>query len=48
MPKQITTSSDYKDLIINLKQEIIESRNNALKIVNKELVSLYFRLGKII
>jgi hypothetical protein len=48
MSKQITTSSDYKDLIINLKQEIIESRNNVLKIVNKELVFLYFKLGKII
>jgi len=48
MNKKITTLSDYKNFIIKIKQEVIESRNNALKIVNKELVSLYFKLWKII
>jgi len=48
MPKEIISSPDYKDFIIGIKQEVIKSRNNALKVVNKELVSLYFRLGKII
>ena len=48
MWKEIITSSDYKDFILNIKQEVIKSRNNALKVVNKELVNLYFRLWKTI
>ena len=48
MNKNIITSPDYKDFIIDIKKQILESRNNALKIVNKELVSLYFRLWKVI
>lgn len=34
-------SNDYKDFLVNLKQEIIQARNNALKSVNKELINLY-------
>ena len=48
MIKILNINTDYKDFIKNLKAEIVKSRNNALKFVNKELVSLYFRLGKII
>ena len=48
MTQNIISSSDYKDFIINIKREVIKSRNNALKVVNKELVSLYFRLWKVI
>ena len=48
MSKEIITSPDYKNFITQIKQEVIQSRNNALKVVNKELVSLYFRLWKII
>ncbi len=48
MSNNIVTSSDYKSLITQIKQEVLQSRNNALKIVNKELVWLYFRLWKII
>ena len=47
-PKNITQSSNYKDFIIKIKQEVLQTRNNTLKIVNKELVWLYFRLWKII
>ncbi len=46
MSKKIIASPDYKSLIIQIKQEVLQSRNNVLKIVNKELVSLYFRLWK--
>ena len=48
MSDKIIISSDYKSLITQIKQEVLQSRNNALKIVNKELVWLYFRLWKII
>ena len=48
MKKTIITSPDYKDFLIDIKKQILESRNNALKIVNKELVSLYFKLWKVI
>jgi len=47
-PKNVTQSSNYKDFIIKIKQEVLQTRNNTLKIVNKELVCLYFRLWKII
>ena len=42
MTKKIITSSDYKDFITNIKKEVIQSRNNALKVVNKELINLYW------
>jgi hypothetical protein len=36
--------TEYSDFIKNIKSEIIKSKNNALKVVNKELVNLYFNL----
>jgi len=44
MSKEITTSSDYKVFITKIKQEVIQSRNNALKVVNKELINLYWTI----
>jgi hypothetical protein len=35
---------EYNNFLINLKQKILESRNNVFKIVNKELVNLYFEI----
>ncbi len=46
MTKEIITSSDYKDFITQIKKEVIISRNNALKFVNKELIELYFNIWK--
>lgn len=40
------TPLDYKSFLIQIKKEIIESRNNTLKNVNKELVELYFNIWK--
>ncbi len=48
MNKEIIVSTDYKKFITQIKQEVLQSRNNVLKIVNKELVWLYFKLWKII
>ena len=48
MKNILNQKSDYKNFISQIKQEVLESRNNVLKIVNKELVSLYFKLWKII
>lgn len=39
-------NNDYKDFLKALKQEIIQARNNALKSVNKELILLYWDIGK--
>ncbi len=46
MNKNNLISSDYNSFLIQIKKEIFESRNNALKIVNKELVNLYFNIWK--
>ena len=37
---------DYKDFLLNLKQDIIQARNNALKSVNTELIELYWNIWK--
>jgi len=42
--KNIKNPSDYKNFLIKIKKEILESRNNTLKKVNKELVNLYFNI----
>jgi len=34
--------NDYKNFLLHLKQEIIQSRNNALKSVNTALIELYW------
>lgn len=39
-------NNDYKNFLVNLKQEIIQARNNALKSVNKELINLYWNIWK--
>jgi len=44
MIKNIISFPYYKDFIINIKQEVIKSRNNALKVVNKELINLYWTI----
>jgi len=46
MNKNNLISSDYKTFLIQIKKEILESRNNILKTINKELVNLYFNLWK--
>ena len=43
---KIIENKDYKTFLIQIKKEILQSRNNVLKIVNKELVNLYFSLWK--
>ncbi len=40
----ISSNNDYKNFFINLKQEIIQAKNNALKSVNKELINLYWNI----
>ena len=41
-------NNDYKIFLIDLKKEILNSRNNALKSVNKELINLYWNIWKLI
>ncbi|KAF3885819.1 MULTISPECIES: PDDEXK nuclease domain-containing protein [Nostocales] len=46
MSKQI--SDDYKNLLIEVKQRIRSAQYEALKAVNKELIALYWDIGKMI
>ena len=39
---------DFKDLILQAKQDILATRYNVMQHANNELIMLYFRLGKII
>ena len=40
--------NDYKILIVNIKERIVSAQYNALKKVNRELISLYWDIGKMI
>lgn len=40
--------NSYKDFIENIKTEIVDSRNQAVMSVNKELLILYWKIGRII
>lgn len=40
--------SDFKELIRNVKEDILSTRYKIMENANFELLNLYFRLGKII
>ncbi|ARD87714.1 hypothetical protein A3305_04495 [Rickettsia amblyommatis] len=42
------SNQSYTDLIKNLKQEISKARISAHLVVNKELIVLYWNIGKLI
>ena len=42
----ITTDSQYTDFVVSIKQRILQSQYEALKAVNKELIALYWDIGK--
>ena len=39
---------DFKDIVLNIKNEIKTSQTKTMIEVNKNLIMLYFRLGRII
>jgi predicted nuclease of restriction endonuclease-like (RecB) superfamily len=41
-------TNDYKTLIIHLKSAILQSRFDAARLANKELLGLHFQIGKLI
>lgn len=42
------TSEDYGNLLVEVKQRIRSAQYEALKAVNKELIALYWDIGKMI
>ena len=44
----IISSNDYKELLVEIKQRVRSAQYEALKAVNKELISLYWDIGRII
>jgi len=46
MKKDIIISSEYKKFFTKLKEEIISARRRAYQTVNKQLVELYFNIGR--
>ena len=39
---------NFKDIISNIKEEIINTQIKTMQEVNSNLIMLYFRLGKIV
>ena len=39
---------DFKEIILQAKQDIVMTRYKSMQYVNSELIMLYYRLGKII
>lgn len=44
----IINTNNYKHIFENVKQEILKSQYKAMQTVNKELVYLYWHIGRII
>jgi len=42
----ISTQTQYVDFVVSVKQRILQSQYEALKSVNKELIALYWDIGK--
>lgn len=40
--------NNYKNIFENVKQEILKSQYQAMQAVNKELIFMYWHIGKII
>lgn len=41
-------TNNYKNIFENIKQEILKSQYQAMQAVNKELIFMYWHIGKII
>jgi hypothetical protein len=42
------TNNSYSKFVQEVKQQILESRYNAARLVNKELLLLYYNIGKML
>lgn len=45
---QIMLDKNFKDIISNIKEEIIDTQIKTMQEVNGNLIMLYFKLGKIV
>ena len=43
---KLTSPADYKTLVLRVKERIRSAQYEALKAVNRELISLYWDLGR--
>lgn len=43
-----TELNNYKDILENVKQEILKSQYKAMQAVNRELIYMYWHIGNII
>ena len=41
-------SGEYREFLAEIRQKILDAQYNALKAVNKELINLYWDIGKMI
>lgn len=46
MNEELQTNKEYKDFIGEIKNKIRDSQYEALKVVNKTLISLYWGIGQ--
>lgn len=45
---EIILEKDFKELMLQVKQDILSTRYEVMEYANNELITLYFRLGKIV
>ena len=48
MSKEIIDINEYKEIFSSIKNEILKSQYKAMQVVNKELIFMYWNIGKII
>ena len=48
MSNEIIDKKEYKEIFASIKNQILKSQYRAMQIVNKELIFMYWHIGKII
>jgi hypothetical protein len=46
MSQFLPTTSEYQHFLEVIKQQILHSKHTAIRSVNRELISLYYEIGK--
>ena len=48
MSKEIINENEYREILLEIKNEIFKSQYKAMQVVNRELIFMYWHIGKII
>lgn len=48
MNNKLTNINKYKEILMSIKTQVLESQYKAMQIVNSEMILMYWNIGKII